>query len=267
MISADGRYVAFVSYAANFVDEPIRTPEIADVFRREVQASKTELVSRATGVDGAPAFANSSHPSISGDGRFIAFESAAGNLSDEDNAGADIFIRNMETSTTTLTSRKSGAAGDVADGSSYAPVLAREGRIVAFSSDAANLSDADDDAAPVRDVFVRQLVVTPPPPDTGPDLGSNDHSAHEGHDPSSPDHAGHTTAEHAGHVTATGGPAMTFFGPPRQDIDKLYMLLQPHAAANVAVTASLTVPRAGHAARLLRFKAFTRSVPATSSCA
>ena len=168
----------------------------------------------------------------------------------------------MEASTTTLVSRKSGAAGEAADGSSYAPVLSREGRIVVFSSDAANLSDLDDDAAPVRDVFGRQLAVTPPPPDTGPDLGSNDHSGHEGHDPSSPDHAGHTAAEHAGHVTATGGPAMTFFGPPRQDIDKLYMLLQPHAAANVAVTASVTLPRAGHAARLMRFKGFTRSVPA-----
>ena len=174
------------------------------MFRREIQASKTELVSRATGVDGGPAFANSSHPSISGDGRFVAFESAAGNLSDEDNAGADIFVRNMEASTTTLVSRKSGAAGEAADGSSYAPVFPVTAGSSSSPPTPRTSQTLDDDAAPVRDVFVRQLAVTPPPPDTGPDLGSNDHSGHEGHDPSSPDHAGHTAAEHANHVTASG---------------------------------------------------------------
>jgi Tol biopolymer transport system component len=262
VISADGRYVAFVSYAANFVDEPIQTPQIADVFRRDVQGSKTDLISRATGADGAPAFASSSHPSISGDGRFIAFESSAGNLSTEDSAGSDIFVRNMESNATTLVSRTSGVSGAAADGSSYAPALSRDGKIVAFSSDAANMTDLDDDGTPVRDVFVRQLAVTPPPPDTGPDLGTNDHSAHEGHDPSSPEHAGHTAAEHANHVTATGGPAMTLFGPPRQDVDKLYMLLQPHADANVVVTASVKVPGKARSTKLVRFKSFSRSVPA-----
>src|SRR6185436_14694143 len=99
------------SYAENFVDAPLRTPQVADVFRRDIQASKTELVSRATGADGAPAVANSSHPSISGDGRSIAFESAAANLSTEDTAGPGIFIRNMEAGATTLVSRATGAAG------------------------------------------------------------------------------------------------------------------------------------------------------------
>jgi Tol biopolymer transport system component len=260
VISADGNFVAFVSYAANFVDEPIRTPQIADVFRRDVQGSKTELVSRATGADGAPSFADSAHPSISSDGRFIAFESAAGNLSGEDAAGSDVFVRAMNEATTTLTSREQGAAGPAANGASYTPAISQNGRIVAFSSDADNLSLLDDDA--VSNVFVRQVPVTAPPPDTGPDLGTNDHSAHEGHDPSSPDHAGHTAAEHAGHTTVTGGPAMTLFGPPVQDVDKLFMLATVHAEGKLVVSASVAFKGRSGASKVYRFRGFTATVPA-----
>jgi Tol biopolymer transport system component len=265
VISADGRYVAFVSYAGNFVDEPIRTPTIADVFRRDIQASKTELVSRATGADGAPAFADSSHPSISDGGRFVAFQSSAGNLSADDTADADVFIRSMEASTTTLVSRQSGAAGAAADGSSYAPALSRDGRFVAFSSDAANLSDEDSEDAPVRDVFVRQVPVTPPPPDTGPDLGSNDHSAH---DPGSAEHTGHTPTEHtaaghAGHTTATGAPGQTLIGPPIQDVDRLYVLSQVHGDANLIVTATISLPRKGRASKVYSCRQYSsKGIPA-----
>jgi Tol biopolymer transport system component len=263
MISADGRYVAFVSYANNFVDRSIQTPTVADVFRRDVQASTTELVSRRTGVDGAPAFADSSHPSISGDGRFIAFQSSAGNLSSDGTAATNVFIRNLDTSATTLVSRKSGETGAGADAPSYAPVLSRDGRIAAFSSDASNLSDLDDHVTPVRDVFIRQVPVTAPAVVTGPDLGSNDHS---GHDPSAhaaAGHAGHTAAEHAGHVTATGAPAQTLFGPPVQDVDRLYILSQVHGDANVVVTATISLPGKGKASRTYRCKGFAgKGVPA-----
>ena len=259
-ISADGRYVAFVSYAGNFVDEAIRTPTIADVFRRDIQASKTELISRATGADGAPAFANSSHPSISGDGRFIAFESAAGNLSAEDTAAADVFIRSLDAATTTLVSRRSGTAGEPADGSSYAPVLSREGQFVAYSSDAANLTDQDDDAVPVRDVFAREVPVTPPPPDTGPDLGSNDHGAH---DPGAAGHDGHMTAGHGAgghgdHATAAGAPSQSLVAPPVQDVDRLFVLAQVHADANLVVRATVALPGRGRVSKIYRSRTFSR---------
>ena len=262
VISGDGRYVAFLSYAGNFVDKAISTPTIAQVFRRDIQASKTELVSRATGADGAPAFADSLQPSISGDGRFIAFQTSAGNLSTEDTAASDIFIRSMDAATTTLVSRMSGAAGTPADGSSYAPVLSRDGRVVVFSSDAANLSPDDNDDVPVRDVFARQVPVTPPPPDAPPDLGTNDHSAHEGH--TAAEHAGHTAAEHAGHVTASGAPAQTLFGPPVQDVDRAFILSQVHGDANVIVTATVNLPRIkAKASRILHCKQFSgRNIPA-----
>ena len=263
VISADGRYVAFVSSADNFTDEPLRTPKIVDVFRRDIQASKTVLVSRVTGVDGGPALGASSHPSISGDGRFVAFESSASNLGKNDTTASDVFVRNVEDGVTTLVDRASGAAGAIADDSSYAPVVSRDGRFVAFSSDATNLSGDDDHR--LRDVFVRQVPVIPPPPDLGPDLGTNDHSAHEGHDPNSPDHgahAGHTAAEHEGHTTVTGGPGMTLFGPPVQDVDKLYMLAEVHADAKLLVTATVKLPGKSRSSKLYRFKSFTSTVPA-----
>jgi Tol biopolymer transport system component len=265
VISGDGRYVAFVSYANNFVDESIRTPTVADVFRRDIQASKTDFVSRATGLDGAPAFADSSHPSISGDGRFVAFQSSAGNLSPDDTADSDVFVRNLEANTTTLVSRQSGVTGAGADGSSFAPVLSRDGRIAAFSSDASNLSSLDDHVTPVRDVFIRQMPVAPPPPDTGPDLGSNDHSAH---DPSAPGHGGHATADHAaaghgGHTTATGAPTQSLVGPPVQDVDRLYVLAQVHGESNLVVTATVTLPGRGRATRVYSSRLYSsKGIPA-----
>jgi hypothetical protein len=252
--------------ADNFVDEPIRTPTTVDVFRRDVQAGETKLVSRATGVDGLPAFADSSSPAISEGGRYIAFESSAGNLSTEDTADADIFVRSMEADTTTLMSRASGAAGAVADGSSYAPALSASARFLAFSSDAANLSDADDDQTPVRDVFVRRVPVTPPAPDTGPDLGSNDHGAHgEGHDPGSAAHGGHAAGaggDHAGHATATGAPDQSLIGPPVQDVDALFVLAQPHADATLVVTATVKLAGKARATALYRSKRYSKKVAA-----
>jgi hypothetical protein len=135
---------------------------------------------------------------------------------------------------------------------------------VAFSSDAANLTPDDNDDAPVRDVFVRQVPVTPPAPDTGPDLGSNDHGSH---DPSDPAHAGHTTAEHtaaghAGHTTATGAPSQSLIGPPVQDVDRLFVLAQVHGDANLVVTAKVSLP-GGRAAKIFRCRKYSsKGIPA-----
>jgi len=262
VISADGRYVAFLSYAGNFVDKSISTPSIAQVYRRDIQASTTDLVSRADGATGLPAFANSATPSISGDGRFIAFQTSAGNLSTEATASSSIFIRSMDAATTTLVSRATGATGTPADGASYAPVLSPDGRMVVFSSDAANLSADDNGAVPVRDVFARRVPVTPPAPPPPPDLGSNDHSQHEGH--TAAEHAGHTAAEHAGHITATGAPQQTLFGPPVQDVDKVFILSQVHGDANLILTASVNLPRIkAKSSRIVSCKQYSaKNIPA-----
>jgi Tol biopolymer transport system component len=265
-ISGNGRYVAFHSLADNFVDESIQTPAIVDVFRRDIQAGETLLVSRATGADGAPAFADSSDPAITYDGRYVAYASSAGNLSTEDTADADVFVRGMEENATELMSRAGGATGAAADGPSYAPAFSRDGRFLVFSSDAANLTDGDDDQTPVRDLFMRHLSVAPPPVDPGPDLGSNDHGHGGGHDGGAAHGAGHGAGAHddghGAHATATGAPDQSLVGPPVQDVDNLFVLVQPHSDAKVVVTASAKLPVRAARTRTFSAKPFTRKIVA-----
>lgn len=151
-ISADGRYIAFTSRAKNL--SPAAKRGQRQVYVRDLRAKTTTLVSRASGA-GAVADQSSNQPSISADGRYVAFRSGAENLSAEDTAGSDIFVRDLLTGTTELVSRASGAAGAGADEYSTAPSISADGRHVAFESNANNLSADDADA--ITDVFVRDL--------------------------------------------------------------------------------------------------------------
>ncbi|HEV8111364.1 MAG TPA: hypothetical protein VGR31_01185 [Planctomycetota bacterium] len=93
-LSADGKYVAFESVAANLV--PGDTNGVQDVFVRDLLLATTERAS--LGSSGAEGDARSSWPSISGDGRFVAFESDATNLVAGDTNGlTDIFVRDRDT--------------------------------------------------------------------------------------------------------------------------------------------------------------------------
>jgi Tol biopolymer transport system component len=257
VISALGGHVAFTSVATNLA--PVAGPA-ANVYVRELSAKSTTLASRADGAGGEPGTSASSSPSISRDGRQVAFVSQADNLNPvDDDSVANVFLRNFTYSATTLLSRGSGETGAAGAGGSFAPAISRAGDYVAFASDADNLSADDDDA--FTNVFVRQMPFVPPPPDVGPDLGTNDHGAHgaDGHTGhTTAEHTGHTAAEHAGHVTATGGPAQTLFGPTVQNVDSLFVLAQVHADAQLVVTATVKLPKRGRATTLYRFKSFKR---------
>jgi hypothetical protein len=216
----------------------------------------------------------SSSPSISRDGSQVAFLSQADNLNPvDDDAVANVFLRNFTYGATTLVSRVSGETGSAAAAEdSFAPAISRFGDYVAFASDADNLSPEDDDA--FTNVFVRQLPLVPPAPDVPPDLGSDTCSHHGvcGADGSGSDTCSHhgvcgadganTHGGHAGHVTATGAPAQTLFGPTVQDVDSLFVLAQVHADAELVVTATVKLPRGGRATTLYRFKSFKRATPA-----
>ena len=84
----------------------------------------------------------SGFPSISADGRFVAFSSGASNLvpGDTNNTG-DIFVRDRLTNTTTLVSVDS--AGNQANSDSDNPSISADGRFVAFYSDASNIVPGD----------------------------------------------------------------------------------------------------------------------------
>jgi len=150
-ISADGRHVAFASYAD-------LTPESGphlDVFVRDTATASTVLVSRRDGPAGRGVRGDSEVPSISADGRRVAFFSTSRELTD-DRLGifGNVFVRDLRAGTTSLVSR-AGIDGPGGDGVSRDPDISADGLRVAFSSDATDLSALDDDA--VEDVFVRDL--------------------------------------------------------------------------------------------------------------
>ncbi len=147
-ISGDGRYVAFESWATNLV--PADTDGTLDVFVRDRQNGTTERVSVDS--SGAQGDGGSNRTSISGDGRYVAFESSATNLVPADTNGAlDVFVRDRQNATTERMSvDSSGAQGD---GDSHHASISGDGRHVAFESWATNLVPADTDGT--LDVFVR----------------------------------------------------------------------------------------------------------------
>ncbi len=149
-LSADGRYVAFVSSASNLVAGD--TNGIADVFVRDLVAGTTERVSvSSAGVQGN-LDSGTGAPAISADGRFVAFASASSNLvADDTNHVRDVFVRDRTLGTT---ERVSLATGDVqANDASFLPAISADGRFVAFGSEATNLVANDTNGR--VDVFVR----------------------------------------------------------------------------------------------------------------
>lgn len=149
-ISADGRYVVFVSRASNLVCDDTNSYE--DIFVYDREAGRINRVSVAS--DGTQANGGSSLPSISADGRYIAFESNAANLIDDDiNNCSDIFVHDRKTGQTLLVSVASN--GEQANGCSYTPSISGDGRYVVFKSDATNL--APEDTNDSKDVFVHNL--------------------------------------------------------------------------------------------------------------
>jgi Tol biopolymer transport system component len=135
-ISRDGRYVAFASEADDLVADDANGA--SDVFVRDLEAGTTELVSIASG--GARADGPSSSPSLSADGRYVAFTSRATNLGPTGDDGAwDVFVHDRATGVTEQVSRRVGEATAGARGDSGEPVISGDGRFVAFTSTADDL--------------------------------------------------------------------------------------------------------------------------------
>jgi Tol biopolymer transport system component len=151
VLSPDGRYVAFASYATQLV--PGDTNGHLDVFVRDRELGTTSLVSVAS--DGSQGNAQSGGQfglAISDDGRFVAFPSLANQLVTGDtNALYDVFVRDRQLGTTVRASVTS--AGTQGAGASYEPSISGDGRYVAFQSFAPDLVPGDTNA--VNDVFVR----------------------------------------------------------------------------------------------------------------
>ena len=150
-ISADGRFVAFESAASNLTT--LDGNNKSDVFVRDLTTGVTgraSLDNSGQGLDGA-----SGSPSISGDGRYVAFQTTARITAVDDNSFTDVYVRDMVAGTTTLVSVD--RFGQVGDHWSGKPSISDDGRMVAFVSEAKDLAAGDTDEGSDLDVFVRNL--------------------------------------------------------------------------------------------------------------
>jgi len=149
-LSLDGRFVAIFAYATNLV--PGDTNGKPDIFVRDVQAGTT--VRASVGPGGIESDGGSRYPSISADGRYVAFESQGTNLvAGDTNAARDVFVHDLQTGATVRASESAG--GVEGDGDSVDASISPDGRFVAFESVAANLVAGDGNGA--SDVFVKDL--------------------------------------------------------------------------------------------------------------
>jgi LPXTG-site transpeptidase (sortase) family protein len=154
-ISSDGSYVAFESDANNLVAGD--TNGWRDIFMHDRTSGTTTRVS--VGAGGAQGTGASNYPSISSDGRYVAFDSDASNLVAADTNGArDVFVHNRTTGVTTRVSVDTGGAQG--NGNSNYPSTSSDGTYVAFDSNASNLVAGDTNGA--RDVFVHEQDVIAP---------------------------------------------------------------------------------------------------------
>lgn len=151
-ISADGSAVAFASSGTDFV--PGITNGEPDIFVHHIASQSTVRVSVDSA--GAEADGGSERPSISGNGRFVAFRSSARNLVPGDfSFNEDIFVHDSATGITEVVSVDSN--GVFANAGSDEPKISDDGRFVAFSSDADNLAPGDTNGA--KDIFVRDRLL------------------------------------------------------------------------------------------------------------
>ncbi|MFO0981303.1 MAG: hypothetical protein U1E76_06025 [Planctomycetota bacterium] len=150
VVSQDGRYVAFLSYATNLV--PGDANDVADIFVKDRLTGAITLVSKSS--TGDLANGSSRLAAISADGRYVAFASDATNLVPGDSNGAsDIFLHDTRFAITIRVSV--GAGGVQGNGDSFAPSISADARYVAFASQANDLVANDTNG--LTDVFVADL--------------------------------------------------------------------------------------------------------------
>ncbi len=152
-ISDDGRFVAFESTSVNLVNIGDDGAGLFDVFVRDIELGTTRLVSINSAGNGA-GNCHSSRPRISGNGRFVAFSSCAGNLVGANSPGqTSVFIRDLETNQTHPVSVSASAtlvSGEISS-------ISDDGRFVVFQSSVQGVT-AETDSNAGADVFIRDTV-------------------------------------------------------------------------------------------------------------
>lgn len=174
-ISGDGRFIVFNSPASTLIADDTITcagfsaPSCSDVFRYDRLVGTMVAVSRSS--SGLMGNSGSFSPSISADGRLVAFSSVASNLvGDDSNGKTDLFVRDVTTGTTSRVSR-----GDTGTNGPRNPDISHDGSRVAFESDATDLVPNDTNRN--VDIFVTEVAtgttVRASLPSNGRDPGHN----------------------------------------------------------------------------------------------
>lgn len=134
-ISADGRFVTFVSDSFNLVPGQVDHFGTADVFLWDRLSGAITMVSHAAGAPTTSGdFSGSGDPRISADGRFVVFTSPASNLvpGQVDEMGDDVFLWDRTTGTSRSVSRQATPSPPGTFGEAKGGVLSADGRYVAF---------------------------------------------------------------------------------------------------------------------------------------
>lgn len=159
-MSSNARIVTWTSPSSHLVADD--TNGISDVFVRDMATSTVERVSVSTrgeqqvdsgvttGTDKYQLAAGGRYVAISGDGRYVAFDSRAANLvAQDENRATDVFLHDRAAGSTIRVSVTTH--GEEGDGDSYRPRMSLDGQVVAFESVAPRFTRSE----PLKsDVFV-----------------------------------------------------------------------------------------------------------------
>jgi Tol biopolymer transport system component len=170
-ISADGRYVAFISDAQNLDEQGPPAPAgVQEAYVKDLHTGEVKLVSRANGLEGEPANEPGEgigveDPSISGNGRYVIFTSAASNLvsglppAAREEHPLHVYRRDLQTGETTLVDRVTGAQGAIlGERGARAEAISADGRYVLFKDGVEDLENAAGSHEPgLNTVYVRDL--------------------------------------------------------------------------------------------------------------
>ena len=140
MVSADGRYVAFLSASSNLVDGPA-SGGLYDIYVADTQGNG--IVRASTGSGGTlAADGRALNPDISGTGRYVVFESDTSNYAaGGSTTQTDIFLKDLQSGTTTRIS--TSLTGTDGNGESVNARVSADGDYVVFQSEASNLGSGD----------------------------------------------------------------------------------------------------------------------------
>lgn len=154
-LTPDGRYVAFASDATNLL--PGDTNGRKDIFVVDRSLGSIRRASLSTAGDQASSGCDRS--SISGDGRYVVFQSSSISLvSGDTNAKQDIFLRDMQSNQTTLVSVSTD--GVQSDADSWNPKISSDGRYIVYETYGSTLVANDLNATDDIFIYDRQLAQT-----------------------------------------------------------------------------------------------------------